>query len=116
MASYLRVAMLLLAVGLVLLASCHENPARPATGVILVSVIDASGPPVSGVEVRIVPLGVAATTDQQGRARFEVAPGDYYVDAQLCCEGPAFIVYHVPVTVGPGESKPVELRSCLDCV
>jgi hypothetical protein len=110
-----RVSMLLLALGLVLLAACNEDPTRPATGLISVTVKDVLGPPVADVEVRIVPLGLDAMTNARGRALFEVAPGDYFVDASLCCQGPGFIEYHVPVTVTAGESEAVELRSCLAC-
>jgi hypothetical protein len=107
--------MLLLAVGLILLPGCNEDPTRPATGVLSVSVMDTSGPPVPDVEVRIVPPGLAAMTDAHGLALFELAPGEYFVVANLCCRGPAFIDYHVPVTVTAGETETVELRSCLTC-
>jgi hypothetical protein len=107
--------MVLLAFGLTLLASCDEDPNHTGPGFISVSVVDSSGPPVSGVEVRIAPLGLTAMTDAQGVASFKLAPGDYFVDASLCCRGPAFIDYHVPVTVTASERASVRLQSCLTC-
>jgi len=110
------VATLLLAFGFILVAGCDEDPTRPATGFIAVTVTDASGPPVSDVEIRVVPVGLTAMTNPQGVALFELAPGDYFVDANLCCIGPGLIDYHVLVTVTGGETEVVELRSCLVCV
>jgi hypothetical protein len=110
-----RASTLLLVCGLGLFANCDEDPIHPAAGVIAVSVMD-GGSPVSGVEIRIAPRGLTATTDSQGVAQFEVAPGDYFVDAKLCCIGASLIEYHVPVTVASGESEAVELRACLVCV
>ena len=63
-------SMVVLAFGLILLASCHEDPINPAPGFISVSVVDGSGPPVSNVEVRIVPQGLTAMTDAEGRCCF----------------------------------------------
>ncbi len=110
-----RVSMAVLAFGLILLASCDENPVNPPRGFISVSVVDGSGPPVADVEVRVVPLGLTAVTDAQGVALFTLAPGYYFVDANLCCRGPGFIDYHVPVTVTAWETASVKLESCLVC-
>ena len=107
--------MLFLALGLALLPSCDEDPIHPAPGCIAVSVVDASGPPVSNVEVRVAPLGVTALTDARGVALFTLPPGNYFVDAALCCRGPGFIEYHIPVTVTSLGTETVELRSCLAC-
>lgn len=107
---------LLVALGCVVVAGCDEDPTRPATGFISVTVIDVDGPPVSGVVIRVVPADRTAITDAQGVAMFQLAPGDYFVDASVCCMGPGFIEYHVPVTVIAGETEAVELQSCLACV
>jgi hypothetical protein len=111
-----RVSLVLLAFGLTFLASCHEDPIPTGPGLLSVSVVDSSGPPVSDVEVRIAPLGLTARTDAQGVASFELAPGDYFVDANLCCLGPGFIDYHVPVTVIASQRASVQLQSCLTCL
>jgi len=103
------------ALGLILLAGCHEDPVNPPRGFLSVTVVDASGPPVADVEVRVVPPDLTAVTDAQGVATFELAPGDYFVDANLCCRGPGFIDYHVPVTVNASETASVQLESCLTC-
>ena len=110
-----RVSMPLLAFGLILLASCDEDPIHPAHGFVSVSVVDGAGPPVPDVEIRIAPLGLTAMTDARGVALFRLAPGDYFVDANVCCRGPGFIDYYVPVTVTAWETETVELRSCLAC-
>ena len=110
------VAILLLACGSFLIAGCGDDPVRPETGFILVTVKDVSGPPVADVEIRIPAAGLTSTTDPEGVALFEVVPGHYFVEANLCCAGPGFIDYHVPVTVAGGKTETVVLQSCLDCV
>ncbi len=94
----------------------HPPTGSETAGFISVLVTDSAGPPVPDVEVRIAPLGLTATTDAQGHAVFEAAPGDYFVDANLCCAGAGLIVYHVPVTVTARRTETVELRACLACV
>ena len=41
---------------------------------------------------------------------------DYFVDANVCCQGPGLINYHVPVTITDGETEIVDLQACLVCV
>jgi hypothetical protein len=106
---------LLLALGLILLAGCDDDTIRPAPGTIFVSVVDVTGPPVPDVEVRIAPLGLSATTDAQGVTSFSVPPGDYVVEARVCCRGPVPYDYHVPVTVTAWQTTTVVLRACLYC-
>ena len=55
-------------------------------------------------------------TDADGIARFEVAPGEYFVDAQVCCIGPGFIEYHEPVQVVARQTAQVQLLACLKCL
>ena len=115
MSSHRCVAFLLLAIGSLLIVGCDHDPMTPSTGSIIVSVVDSSGP-VAGVEIRILPDGLVATTDDQGVVLFEVRPGDYFVDAHVCCVGPGLIDYHVPVTVAGGKTEAVELQACLACL
>ena len=102
------------------ISGCSNDLTQPTTGVLIVSVNDqtvtSSQVPVSGVEIEITPVGLVSTTNNEGVAVFEVAPGDYFVDASVCCQGPGFIEYHVPITVAGGETQTVELQACLACI
>ena len=108
---------LLFVCSVALISGCSNEP---TTGVLIVSVNDQtltlSQAPVSGVEIEITPVGLVSTTNNEGVAVFEVAPGDYFVNASVCCQGPGFIEYHVPTTVAGGETQAVELQACLACV
>jgi hypothetical protein len=97
-------------------SSCGNDPQRPGTGVISVSVINiGTEDPVEGVEIVVNPVKVAGQTDADGLAVFTIAPGDYFIDAHVCCVGPGFIEYHEPVTVVAGKTEEVTLTACLDC-
>ena len=98
------------------ISGCSNDLTQPITGVLIVSVNDVSQVPVSDVEIEITPVGLVSTTNDEGVAVFEVAPGDYFVDASVCCQGPGFIDYHVPITVAGGETQAVELQACLACI
>ena len=115
MSSHRCIGVVLLAAGSLLVLGCDDDPITPSTGIIVVTVIDSSGPPVADVEIRILPDGLVAMTDDQGVARFDVDPGDYFVDANVCCAGTGLIDYHVPITVAGGETEAVELQACLFC-
>ncbi len=114
MSSHRCAAVLLLASGCLFVFGCDHD----STGFIVVTVIDSSGPAVASVEIQIFPsfYDLIAITDDQGVAQFEVAPGDYFVNASVCCQGPGFIEYHVPITVAGGETQAVELQACLACI
>ena len=109
-------ATLLLVCGSIIFTGCAEDPIRPKTGFVLVTVTDASGPLVADIEIRIVPAGLVLLTDAEGVALFEVVAGDYFVEANVCCLGPGLINYHVPVTVTDGETEIVNLQSCFVCL
>lgn len=84
-----------------------------------VSVRVVNGParqPVAEVDVTLTGTGQVSKTDREGIAAFEVPPGNYFVDAHVCCAGPGFIDYHVPITVETGKTVPVELQACLECI
>jgi hypothetical protein len=96
--------------------SCGDDPAQSTTGMISVAVVDNTlSEPVEGVEITLTPVGIIATTGQDGIALFEVAPGDYFVDAQVCCVGPGFIHYHEPVTATARQNTDITLNACLMC-
>ena len=106
----------LLLFGFALLHGCSDDPEGPRTGTVSALVIDTSLGPVADVEVTLSPANLVSRTDQDGLVAFEVPPGDYFVDAKVCCIGPGFIDYHLPVTVREGETAEVTLQACLLCV
>jgi len=97
--------------------SCNKGGEVSGKGIISVSVIDndAEQTPVPDVEITIAPGDITGKTDSSGTASFKVDPGDYYVDADVCCMGPGFIQYHEPVSVLAGDTAEVELSACLRC-
>jgi len=99
--------------------SCNKKPTESNMGIISVTVVDndAEETPVSNVEITITPGGdLVQMTDVNGICSFEVNPGNYYVDAKLCCAGPGFIEYHEPVSVVDNETVEVRLVACLRCL
>ena len=100
------------------LAYCNKERTESTAGIISVSVIDndSKETPVSDVEITITPGGIVKKTNADGIASFEVDPGDYFVDAAVCCVGPGYIIYHEPITVLANETVEVELSACLRCL
>lgn len=100
------------------LASCNKKPTESRTGIITVSVIDndPEETPVPDVEITVTPGDITKKTNANGIASFEVDPGDYYVDADVCCVGPGYINYHEPITVVANDTVEVELLACLRCL
>lgn len=99
--------------------SCNKKPTESNMGIISVTVVDndAEETPVSNVEITLTPGGdLVQMTDGNGICSFEVNPGNYYVDAKLCCAGPGFIEYHEPVSVVDNETVDVRLVACLRCL
>ena len=99
------------------LVSCDNTPTDTKLGIISVSVVDndARKTPVPNVDITITPGNIVLKTDQNGISNFEVEPGNYFVDAQVCCLGPGFIIYHVPVQVIEDRTSSIELEACLSC-
>lgn len=102
----------------VVLLACAEDPTPSGTGTVSVLVLDnlAEDRPVADVEITIQPGSVVVKTDQDGRAVFELSPGQYFVDAEVCCAGPGFIEYHEAVTVVSRETTEVVLGACTACI
>jgi hypothetical protein len=108
---------LLLLCGLVLFGGCSDNPEYPRSATVSALVIDEGlKQPVADVEVTLLPANMVLKTDRNGLAVFRVTPGRYFVDAKVCCVGPGFIEYHLPVMVGDGETVEVRLQACLLCL
>lgn len=108
---------------LVILQGCSQEtesvgPGSVSTspGTVSAFVVDGTLGPVPGVEVTLVPGNLVVKTDQDGLAIFEVPPGEYFVDASVCCIGPGWIEYHLPVEVVSGETVTVRMLACLVCV
>ena len=97
--------------------SCNSTPTDTRLGIISVSVVDndANKTPVPNVDISITPGNIVQKTDQNGISKFEVEPGNYFVNAEVCCLGPGFIVYHVPVQVIEDRTSSIELEACLSC-
>ena len=97
--------------------SCDNTPTESGLGVISIIVVDndANKTPVPNVEITITPINIVQRTDPNGICNFEVEPGDYFVNAEVCCLGPGNIVYHIPVQVIENKTSNVELEACLSC-
>ena len=102
----------------VLIFGCGDDGVEPVTGFLTVAVYDQGDPsvPVAGVEIRIVPSSLASDTNESGEAQFELTPGDYFVNAAVCCAGPGLVEYHEAVSVVEGQTAEVVLPACLACV
>lgn len=99
------------------LISCGENyPIEPEMGYISAHVSDtASKSPMPDVEITVVPGDLVQLTDMNGRTVFEVDPGEYYVNAEICCFIIFPVEYHIPVTVVKGDTVEVEMADCFSC-
>ena len=117
MRAWRHVAKIALAVGSSLWLACDEGPLAPRTGTLVVAVYDGGNPqaPVPGVAIAVTPVGKHATTGSNGTATFQLQPGGYYVDADVCCAGPGDIHFHEPVTLVASQTTSVTLNACLSC-
>jgi len=97
--------------------SCDDLATESKLGVISVIVVDndLNGTPVPNVEITVTPIDIVQKTDSNGISNFEVEPGNYFVDAEVCCVGPGNIEYHVPVKVIENKTTDVKLLACLLC-
>jgi len=102
---------------LFIFVSCSEEPTESKTGKVSVSVVDndMDATPVPDAEITVTPGGIVKKTDANGLCSFELNPGDYFIDAELCCIGPGNIQYHEPVVVVQNETVEVKLIACLQC-
>ena len=100
------------------MVSCSNEPAESITGIISVSVVDndPDKTPVPDVEITVTPGDFTRMTDANGTASFEVDPGDYFVDADVCCAGPGYIHYYEAVTAVAHQTAELELTACLRCL
>jgi len=103
---------------LFILVSCNKEPVESKTGKISISVIDndTEETPVPDVQIMITPGNIIMKTNANGIASFEVDPGDYYVDADVCCIGPGYIQYHESIKVEANRTVEIKLAACLRCL
>ena len=108
----------LLVLVLFFLIWCNGESTESEIGTISILIVDndSTETPISGVEITLVPGNIMKTTNENGICIFQVYPGDYYLEADVCCIGPGFIHYHEPVPVLKNEIKEVKLRGCLRCL
>jgi len=97
--------------------SCNDATTDSRSGKIAVLVVDndVNGTPVPDVEITVTPIHFVKMTDVSGNCYFEVEPGNYFVDAEVCCAGPGNIKYHIPVKVIENNTVDVKLLACLSC-
>jgi hypothetical protein len=97
--------------------SCDDAATESILGTIFVIVVDndLNGTPVPDVEITLTPINIVQKTDSTGICNFKVEPGNYFVDAEVCCAGPGNIEYHVPVKVIENKTSDVKLLACLSC-
>lgn len=99
------------------LVSCDDAATESKSGMISVIVVDndPNGTPVPNVEITLTPINIVQKTDTNGVCNFEVEPGNYFVDAEVCCAGPGNIIYHVPANVIENNTTDIKLLACLSC-
>jgi hypothetical protein len=119
MRSYKRVLFIILIISIFyVLVSCNDRSLESTTGTISISVVDndSANTPIPDVEITVTPGNVVKKTDANGACSFDLPPGDYHIDAHVCCVGPGTIDYYKLVTVLKNEIKEVTLKGCLSCV
>ena len=102
---------------LFLLFACSEST-NSEMGTISVYVVDndPNETPIPNAQITLIPDSLVKETNENGFCSFNVDPGDYFINADLCCIGPGFIHYNEPVTVLRGENKDIKLIACLRCL
>lgn len=97
--------------------SCTGKPTESQTGIIIILVVDNDQheTPIPDVEITIAPGNLIKKTDSNGLCSFELDPGEYYVNADVCCIGPGYIHYHESVRLLANETQELKLVGCLSC-
>ena len=97
--------------------SCSDEVINNETGVISVLVVenDSSESPIPDIEITLTPINEVMFTDTTGTCNFNVRPGSYYVDAEVCCAGAGNIIFHELVKVAENKTSNVKLVGCLSC-
>lgn len=112
-----RLSIVLVSAAFAVVVGCGDHFTDSSLGFVSVSIIDTSTLlPVPNVVVAISGTGHSATTGKDGSVRFELTPGKYYVDSNVCCVGPSFKRYHLPIIVESGREIEVSLAACSACL
>lgn len=98
--------------------SCKTNmdSIQSNQGYLIVSVIDDIVGPVNDVKITIYPDSLVKKTGINGKAEFRLENGQYFVDANVCCVGPGWIIYHESIEIIKNDTARVELKACLSCL
>ncbi|NOZ08092.1 MAG: hypothetical protein GXO91_04330 [FCB group bacterium] len=98
--------------------ACNNGPTKPKTGILLVSAVDndLEEPAIKDIEITISPGNIVKTTDENGECLFELEPGDYILDTEVCCVGaPGEVPYQEQITLVENDTVEVILPFCLSC-
>ncbi len=95
--------------------ACVDEATSPQTGTIIVSVVDGSTP-VPNETITLLADSLVKITDKDGICKYEVSPGNYFVNAQLPGPGSKGYIYHIPVEIKRGQTITIKLIACLLCV
>ena len=97
--------------------SCSDEVNNNELGSVSVLVVDndSSATPIPDIEITLTPVNEVKYTDSSGTCNFNVRPGDYYVNAEVCCAGVSNIVFHELVNVESNKTSKVKLVGCLSC-
>ena len=97
--------------------SCSDEVTNNELGEVSVLVVDndSSAIPIPNIEITLTPINEVKFTDSNGTCNFNVRPGSYYVDAEVCCAGAGNIIFHELVKVAENKISNVKLVGCLSC-
>jgi len=97
--------------------SCSDEVTDTELGTVTVLVVDndPSSTPIPDIEITLTPINKVEFTDSSGSCSFNVKPGNYFVDAEVCCAGVSNIVFHEMVRVDENKTSTVKLVGCLSC-
>jgi hypothetical protein len=97
--------------------SCSDEVTDTEQGTVVVLVVDndTSETPIPNIEITLTPINEIKFTDSNGTCNFNVRPGSYYVDAEVCCAGAGNIIFHELINVSENKTTNVKLVGCLSC-
>ena len=100
---------------ILILTGCTQETTTPFTSTIIVSVVDGNTP-VPNANITLLPDSLVKTTNANGICKFNVSPGEYYVNAHLPGPGPTGYYYNKLVEIKNEQTITVKLKACLSCM